>query len=182
VGKGANLFELGYELDGSIEVARKYLGTTYIYEKIRIQGGAYGAFLVFYPNSGTLNYVSYRDPNLVSSVDSYDGTPDFLRGLELDKGELVKSIIGTIGDMDLYQLPDAKGFTSLTRYLIGYTNEERQRIRDEVLSANAEDFKALADVLDMVAKKGIVIALGSAEAIQAANKERPGFLEMKKVM
>lgn len=182
VGKGANLFELGYELDGSIEVARKYLGTTYIYEKLRVQGGAYGAFMVFYPNSGTLNYVSYRDPNLTVTVDNYDGTPDFLRNLDLDQGELIKSIIGTIGDMDTYQLPDAKGFTSLIRYLIGYTDEKRQKIREEVLDANAGDFKALADVLEKVAEKGIVIALGSAEAIEAANKERGGFLEVKKVM
>ncbi len=182
VGKGANLYELGYKLDGSVSVISKYVGMTYIWERIRAQGGAYGGMFLFDSASGSLNYLSYRDPNLLSSLDNYDGTSEFLKELEISDAELTKSIIGTIGDMDAYQLPDAKGFTSLSRYLTGYSDEDRQNHRDQVLSTKAKDFKEFAMYVEQVIENGHVIVLGSAEAIEEANNERAGFLNVKKVM
>lgn len=71
-------------------------------------GGAYGGFSDFDSHSGMYTYLSYRDPNVLKTIESYDGTPDFLRTLELDNDALTKAIIGTIGDIDSYQLPDSK--------------------------------------------------------------------------
>ena len=132
VGKGANLAQLGYEHDSSIAVILRYLRTTYLWEKIRVMGGAYGVFTAYDRFSGSFNYISYRDPNLLKSLENYDGTPSFLREFELSPEELVKTIIGTIGDIDQYQLPDAKGFTSMTRYLLGYSEEARQIAREQI--------------------------------------------------
>ena len=84
--------------------------------------------------------------------------------------------------MDSYQLPDAKGFTSLSRYLTGYSDEDRQNHRDQVLSTKAKDFNDFARYVEKVIEKGHVIVLGSSEAIEAANKEREGYLKVKKVM
>jgi Zn-dependent M16 (insulinase) family peptidase len=182
VGKGANLYEMGYQLHGSVSVIRKYVGTTYLWEKIRVQGGAYGAFFVFDANSGSLNYISYRDPNLLASLENYDGTPAFLHELEISDAELTKAIIGAIGEMDTHQLPDAKGHSAFVRYLTGYTDEERQQIRNQVLSTSVEDFKTFATALEAVIEKGQVVVLGSAEAIEEANQERDGFLNVKKVL
>ena len=182
VGKGANIYKLGYQPHGSISVVRKYLGTTYIWEKIRVQGGAYGGMLAFDLNSGVFNFLSYRDPNLTATLERYDGTVDFLRNLELDEAERVKAIIGTIGDMDAYQLPDAKGFTSMVRYLSGYSDEVRQQMRDQVLSTTQADFKALAEVFQKVNETGKVAVLGSADAIAEANKEKDDFLKVKTVL
>ena len=61
--------------------------------------------------SGVFSYLSYRDPNLLKTLDVYDATANFLRELELDDDTLTKAIIGTIGDVDSYQLPDAKGYS-----------------------------------------------------------------------
>ncbi|MEW5827910.1 MAG: insulinase family protein [Chloroflexota bacterium] len=182
VGKGANLFKLGYEPHGSINVIHNYLGTTWLWEKVRVQGGAYGGMSAFDPNSGVWTYLSYRDPNLLSTLDNYDATAKFLRDLDLSREELAKSIIGTIGDFDAYLLPDAKGYTSMVRYLTHYTDEERQRIREEVLGTTVADFKSFARVLEEVARQGEVVVMGSAEAIQKANKGKEGWLEVKKVL
>jgi Zn-dependent M16 (insulinase) family peptidase len=182
VGKGANLYKLGYEPHGSINVINNYLGTTWLWEKVRVQGGAYGGFSVFDTNSGTYTFLSYRDPNLLDTLQNYDKTVDFLSNLDMSTDELRKSIIGTIGGMDAYQLPDAKGWTSMIRYLTHYTDEERQRIRDEVLGTTVANFKQFAHVLAELNKVGEVVVLGSAEAIEKANKEKAGFLEVKKVM
>ncbi len=182
VGKGANLYAQGYELDGSIHVIEKYLGTTWLWDKVRVQGGAYGGFSVFDQNSGVFTFLSYRDPNLLRTLENYDNTTKFLRELDLSKSELTKSIIGTIGDFDAYLLPDAKGYQSMLRHLTDYTDEVRQQIRDEVLGATIKDFKQFADVLERVAQNGEVVVLGSAEAIHKANAEKGQFLEVKKVL
>ena len=71
----------------------------------------------------------------------YDGTADFLRTLELDQDSLTKAIIGTIGDIDSYQLPDAKGYTAFMRHLLGVTDEERQARREQILGTSVRDFR-----------------------------------------
>ena len=118
---------------GSFSVISKYLATSWLWQQVRVQGGAYGGFCSFDPVSGIFSYLSYRDPNLLSTLDVYDQTSRFLREQALDGTELTRSIIGAIGALDRYQLPDAKGFTSLARHLIGETDESRQRRRDEIL-------------------------------------------------
>ena len=84
--------------------------------------------------------------------------------------------------MDAYLLPDAKGWTSMLRHLTNYTDDKRQQIRDEVLGTTAQDFKAFAHVLERFNASGEVVVLGSAEAIEKANQEKAGLLEVKKVM
>ena len=182
VGKGANLFKLGYEARGSVDVILNYLRNTGLWERVRVQGGAYGAYSIFSNRSGVFTYLSYRDPNLLKTLDNYDGTASFLRELDLSQEELTKSIIGVIGDLDAYQLPDAKGFTSLTRYLAGDTDEGRQLWRDQVLSTSVRDFRSFGETLEQVKKAGYVVVLGSPEALAKANAERGDWLEVKKVL
>lgn len=74
-------------------------------------------------------------------VDVYDGTAEFLRKLELDNDALTKAIIGTIGDIDAYQLPDAKGHTAFMRHLLRVTDAERQQRREQILSTSLKDFR-----------------------------------------
>lgn len=182
VGKGANLYDLGYQLDGSLYVVNKYLQTTWLWEKIRVQGGAYGGFSSFDRYSGVFSYLSYRDPNLLSTLENYDGTARFLKHLNLDEDELTKSIIGVIGDIDSYQLPDAKGYTALARTLLGVTDEDRQQIRDQVLSTTLQDFHAFADVLDKIDQESRVVVMGSQQAVEEANQQRPNWLSVQKVL
>jgi Zn-dependent M16 (insulinase) family peptidase len=182
VGKGANLYSLGYQLHGSIHVIHHYLGSTWLWEKVRVQGGAYGGMSFFDYNSGVYSFLSYRDPNLLATLNTYDQTANFLRKLELSPSELTKTIIGTISELEVYLLPDAKGFTSMVRYLTNYSDDIRQRVYEEVLGTTGQDFKAFAEPLARLAEQGEVVVLGSAEAIEKANQEKAGFLDVKKVL
>jgi Zn-dependent M16 (insulinase) family peptidase len=164
VGRALNLFDNGYRLDGSALVITKYLRTAWLWEQIRVQGGAYGALCSFDPHCGALAFASYRDPNLASTLEAYGKTADFLRTLHLDEDELTRALIGAIGGIDTYLLPDAKGYTDLIRYLTGQTNEKRQKLRDELLSTTAEDFKAFAEFLSM--EKAVTCVLGSPSEIK----------------
>ncbi|KAG2661753.1 hypothetical protein PVAP13_1KG110200 [Panicum virgatum] len=134
VGKAGNLYQSGYQLNGSAYVISKHISNTWLWDRVRVSGGAYGGFCDFDTHSGVFSYLSYRDPNLLKTLEVYDETAKFLRELEMDDDALTKAIIGTIGDVDAYQLPDAKGYSSLMRYLLGITDEERQQRREEILS------------------------------------------------
>ena len=182
VGKGANLYAHGYRLDGSILVINKYLQTTWLWERVRVQGGAYGGFSRFDLRSGNFSYLSYRDPNLLGTLENYDGTGQFLRTLKLSQEELEHSIVGTIGEIDDYLLPDARGYQSMLRSLSRVTDESRQQMRQEVLETTSADFSAFGQVLDQIKEHGRVVVLGSSDAIETAARERPGWLTVSRVM
>jgi Zn-dependent M16 (insulinase) family peptidase len=182
VGKGADLYGAGIRPSGAHLVARRYLRTTWLWDRIRVQGGAYGGQCMFDRYSGGLTFVSYRDPNLIATLDTYDHTADFLRNADLNEAELTRTIIGTIGEVDAYRLPDARGFASMQHYLVDDTDEARQRMREEILSTTTADIRNFTDALAHVAAHGLVVVLGSEQAIEAANAERPGLLSVSRVM
>jgi presequence protease len=182
VGKGADLYRLGYQLHGSILAVAPYLRNTFLWDKIRVQGGAYGGFCVFDRQSGIFTFLSYRDPNLAATLQIYDQAGRYLRGLQLSESEITKSIIGAIGDLDQHLLPDAQGYTSMLWHLTGTTDEERQRLRDEVLSTSLADFQAFGEILEQVKEAGAVTVLGSAAALQSANDSGAASFEILKVL
>ena len=181
VGKGANLLEAGYKFHGSALVISNYLRTSWLWERVRMEGGAYGAYCSFDRHSGIWSYVSYRDPNLLKTIENYDRAAEFLSQNPLTEDELTKSIIGTIGDIDVYRLPDAKGYASLVRYLIGDSDETRQCIRDEVLATRPEHFKAFAEILKQLNERAKIVVMGSPAAIEKANEAKNGWLQVTKV-
>ena len=182
VAKGASLYDAGYELDGSVFAIDAFLRTAWLWEQVRMKGGAYGAFSIFDYRSGIFDFVSYRDPNLLDTLAAYDATADFLKTLEVHKDELVKSVIGAIGKMDAYLLPDAKGYTAMTRYLMGENDAFRQQLRDELLDVRAEDFHAFGDALAELNKIGHVVVLGGEAAIDDANAQLTPPLSKTKVL
>ena len=109
---------------------------------------------------------------------AYDDTCDFLSKISLDKDALTKTVVGTIGEIDSYQLPDAKGRSSFARHVLGITDAERQQRREEVLGTTEKDFKEFADVLAAVkGPAGRVVAVTSKGDLDAAHKKQPGFFE-----
>jgi presequence protease len=182
VGKGANLYDLGYEEDGSVMVITQHLRATWLWDKVRVQGGAYSAMSIFDRLSGVLTYLSYRDPNLLQTLEIYDRSGPFLKQLDLDQQELTKAIIGAIGDLDTYQLPDAKGYTAMVRHLLRIDDDLRQKIRSEVLLTKVEDFRAFGEVLERISGNETVVVLGSAGAIEGVNSQHPGWLQVTRVL
>ncbi|KAI0566170.1 presequence protease [Gracilaria domingensis] len=168
VGKAANLYDLGFKPSGGHSVASRHLGTSYLWDTVRVQGGAYGGFCRMDVKTGMFMYLSYRDPNVGATLNSYDGAPGFMSKLSLSEEELTRSVIGMIGAMDSYQLPDAKGFASMLRQINGNTDEIRQRRRDEVLAVSLKDFRELGEALQAVREQGTVVVVGGEDALKKA--------------
>ncbi|MGY6217484.1 insulinase family protein [Methylolobus aquaticus] len=183
VAKGADVYALGHALHGSWLVVQNWLSTTYLWERVRVRGGAYGGSCRFDPLSGVFMYSSYRDPNLAQTVQIYDRTAEFLRTQPPDRAEVERAIIGVIGSLDRYMLPDAKGYTALRHHLAALNDPLRQQIRDEVLATDLRHFHDFARVLDDVASHGHVVAVGSLQAIEQANAALGGdWLSVTRVL
>lgn len=168
VGKAGNLYSHDSRFHGSAHVICRYLRNSWLWDRVRVQGGAYGAMCLLDRLSGILSFVSYRDPNIGTTLKAFDQSARFLREIALSKEELTKAIIGAIGDIDQYQFPDAKGYTSMVRYLVGDTDETLQRIREEVLGTTVKDFRRFADVLVGIRDTGLIKVLGSESALDQA--------------
>lgn len=170
VGKGCNIYDLGYTWHGSAHVITRHLRMGWLWDQIRVQGGAYGAFCALDRMSGSLAQVSYRDPNVEKTLDVYDRTAHYLSHLDLSERELTRAIVGAIGDLDAYLLPDAKGMASLTRYLTDDQEALRQQMREEILGTTQKHFQAFADVMSEATRKGAVCVLGGAQAESVAGE------------
>jgi hypothetical protein len=178
VGKGCGLTEHGIQLTGAAQVVNKLIRTGYLWEKVRVQGGAYGAFCIMDRLAGSLAFVSYRDPNVADTVKAFDGLAEYLDTVTIDADELEKSIIGAIGEIDAYQLPDAKGFTALARYLTNQDDAYLQTVREQALSASENDFRQLAQAVRTVAQNGDICVLGDSLAMENSGLD----LDIKQVL
>jgi Zn-dependent M16 (insulinase) family peptidase len=176
--KGARLSQLGFPANGSTHVVKSYLDMNWLWPKVRVQGGAYGGGCFLDRRSTLFAFYSYRDPNLLETLDVYDGTPNFLRSAKISQSELERCIIGTVGEIERYRLPDAKGFEAMQRRLVGDTDAVLERVREEVLSTTVADVRAFADVAADIARRGRVVVIGSKTSIEGASKERPRLLAM----
>jgi len=171
VAAGDRLFQPGEVCNlGATNCIVRYLSRGYLWDNVRVVGGAYGGGAAFNPTSGALAFSSYRDPNLQGTLYIYAGSAQHLAELELSDQALEQAIVGAVGDLDQPMTPDQKGSRALAWYLTGVTTEERQKFRDEVLATSRQDFADFAERLKGLQLK--VATFASPEAIEAANAAR----------
>ncbi len=161
VGKAINLYDHGFEFSGKFDVLKALLRTVYLWDRVRVKGGAYGSSLSFDLYTGDLTLVSYRDPNLVETLSVYDEIADFLNQLEMPADELEKIIIGTAGKLDPPLTSDRKGSIAKIEHLTGLTQEFKQRRVEELLSTRLDDVREYAGWFEKVRDQGTVCALGN---------------------
>ena len=166
VGKGINLFELGMKYSGRFDVLNAVLRTCFLWDRVRVQGGAYGSQSSFDSYSGDYGLVSYRDPNLTETLDIYDQIGDYLDTLDISDKELTKILIGCVGRLDPPMTADRKGSISMVEYLTGKTYELKQKRRDELLSTRLDDIKSFAGIFRKIKESGNVCVLGNEEKIK----------------
>ena len=154
---------------GALRVTRHLLNYDYLWNEVRVKGGAYGVSCQF-TREGEGFFASYRDPNLEGTVNVYQKAADFLTGYQADEREITKTIIGTISGMDTPLTPNMKGRRSMAGYLSGVTEEMLQRERDQVLSCSIEDIRALAPVMKAVSEAGNLCVIGNEKHIKEAGE------------
>ena len=136
-----------------------------------MQGGAYGCFARYGRATGSFTFASYRDPNVENTLKVYRATADYLGDLSLSEADITRAVVGAIGDVDTYMLPGAKGSTAFSRWMAGESDEERQRIREEILGTKLSDFHDFAPYLAKALEAAVPCVLGGADAEALASAE-----------
>lgn len=168
VGLGGNLRDAGYTFHGSALVVLRHLRMGYLWDRVRVQGGAYGSFISHNRANGSFIFLSYRDPNVERTLETYRNAADYLGNLAMSDADVARAVVGAIGDMDAYMLPGAKGSTAMWRKLSGDTDEIRARIREEALSTSLKDFHDFAPWLARMLATATPCALGGSDVENAA--------------
>ncbi|MCM8709462.1 insulinase family protein [Clostridium sp. SYSU_GA19001] len=169
VAKAYNFRKLGYSYTGTLQVLKTIVGFDYLWNRVRVQGGAYGAFANFQWGGNTV-FSSYRDPNLTETLNAYDKAAEFIENFNADNREMTKYIIGTISELDSPLTPAMKGYIADEYYIRHVTQEAIQKEREEILNTKKEDIKNLASLVSDVMKQNYFCVLGSEEKIKA-NKD-----------
>ncbi len=159
--EGMNLNILGEKYSGVIRVLGKILSLSYLWNEVRVQGGAYGAgFSV--AETGNAGYYSYRDPNPVRSLDIYKKSSEFIRKFVKSEEEIDKFIIGSISDLEPLQSTKVYAFACDSDYFRNICKEDRQREKQQMLSATKADLENYCEILQQLGKQGAQCIIGHA--------------------
>lgn len=168
IAKGYNFKELGYDFRGFMLVGKKIIDTDYLWEEVRVKGGAYGSSCVL-NTRGVIYCTSYRDPNVNSTIDVYNNVHNYLDSLEMDEATIDKYIVGTVSDM-VRQITNSYRMMYAEKAIFeDFTNEKRQTILNEVLDTKIEDIKSMAPMFKDVMKQDFMSAVGSSKIKKEAS-------------
>ncbi|MBR6003561.1 MAG: hypothetical protein IK068_02430, partial [Lachnospiraceae bacterium] len=160
-----NFKKLGLEYKGSLQVLRSLLNTDYLWNQVRVLGGAYGCFCSFAANGDTY-FASYRDPKLKDTYKTFDGIEEFVKDYDGDKEEVERYIISTIADYDAPLSPSIKFTKAYTYYMSGVTNEDKQKERDEILSTTPAEIRSLAEYIAKIKESKVLSCVGGEEMLK----------------
>lgn len=163
--KGYNFRRLNFEYQGSMRVLETIMRYDYLWNRIRVQGGAYGAFVQFERN-GNMVYGSYRDPNLAETVHVYDEAAQYIAAFKVTGREMTKYIIGTMSGIDSPLTASMKGERAAENYLQHITQHDMEQERREILETTEEKVRSLAALVDECMKQNYICVLGGEEKIQ----------------
>ncbi|RYM04767.1 insulinase family protein [Sporolactobacillus sp. THM7-7] len=164
VAKGANFKALGFPYTGKLQVLRQILTLDYLWNRVRVQGGAYGCG-VSLDRSGNFIFWSYRDPNLGETLTVYDEAAQYAESFHGDEYEMTKYIIGTVSRLDTPLSPKSKGEQADARYFRHIAQADIQRTRDEILSTSQADIQAFSALLKAVVDQNHICVFGSEDQI-----------------
>lgn len=168
VAKGGDFKDAGFRYRGSMSVLETILRYEYLWTRIRVQGGAYGAFANFFTN-GSMLFCSYRDPNLEETVQVYDEMVQYLTTFQVSSREMKKYIIGTMSRLDLPLTPALRGLRAMSLYFRGATEKDLTEHRKSVIACAPATIRGLSEVVKTVMDSNRVCVMGSEQKIREAS-------------
>ena len=175
VARVGNFIDGGAKYSGALQILKVILGYDYLWQNIRVKGGAYGCMSNF-NRIGEAYLISYRDPNLKRTMEVYEGVVDYLKNFNVSDRDMNKFIIGTMSNLDRPMNPAAKGARSMNLYMNHVSEEMIRTERGQILDARQEDIRNLAGVLQAMLDQHLICVIGSEDKIE---EQKDMFLEVR---
>ena len=167
--RAGNFIKKGLPYTGALKVLKVMMGYDYLWNQVRVKGGAYGCMCSFSRN-GDGYFVSYRDPNLEKTVEVYEQAALYIRNFDADERAVTQFIIGAVSELDTPMTPYSKGVYSLGCYMTHITMEQLQRERDELLATTDETLKGLSRYVEAFMSEECLCVVGNGEKIRESEK------------
>ncbi|MGN0382900.1 MAG: insulinase family protein, partial [Eubacterium sp.] len=175
VARSGNYTKAGYEFNGSLNVLRTIMNYEYLWNNVRVRGGAYGCSALF-TRQGDCTFTSYRDPNLKITNQVFEKAADYIEKFSAGNREMNKFIIGTMSELDAPLSTSAKGARNFIMYMTDTTYEDIQKSREEVLTTTASDIQNLAPMIRAAMECNNICTVGNEGKIE---EDREIFNETK---
>ncbi|MBQ9990303.1 MAG: insulinase family protein [Lachnospiraceae bacterium] len=169
VAKAGNFISKGLPYTGALRVLKVIMGYDYLWNQVRVKGGAYGCMAGFGKN-GDSYFVSYRDPNLEKTLQVYQKAAAYLKAFTGEERTMTQYIIGAVSDLDVPLTPQAKGLRSLSAYMTGQSEEDFQRERDQLLSVTGEEIRRMAAYVEAILEDDCLCVVGTRSKIEENEK------------
>ena len=165
VAKAGNFLNKDLPYTGALRMLKVIMGYDYLWNQVRVKGGAYGCMSGFSKN-GDSYFVSYRDPNLAKTLEVYGKAVDYIRNFSGDERTMTQYLIGAISDLDVPLTPQSKGLRSLSAYMTNQTEEDFQKERDQLLEADVETIRGLAKYVESFLQDDCICVVGAAAKVK----------------
>ena len=163
-----NFKKMGLPYTGALKVFENAVSTDYLWKNVRVLGGAYGCMCGF-NFDGTAYFVSYRDPNLEKTLETYKGVVNYLKDFSASKEEMLKYIIGAVGNYDFPKSPSNKGLRSLVSYLSNKTEDDYKFEKFQIINAKESDIKGLVAYVESLVLQNNICVIGNDKKIDDTN-------------
>jgi presequence protease len=179
VSLGGNFLKEGVKYSGNLEVVKNYLSSDYLFDTVRLKGGAYGSWIYFNNISGFLSITSYRDPNVGKTLEIYHKIPEHLKNFSMDPSSFTNIKIGAYAAFDPLLSPYLKGKKSKEDYMTGITREFVEKTACDILSTTQKDIRETADLFAGFLNDSVITAMGNEEKLKKDKDIFSAVIELK---
>ncbi len=158
----------GYEHSGMMYVLSRIISLDYLWTRVRMRGGAYGCSCMIESMGGMFALVSYRDPHVKMTYETYRSLPAFLRAFDVDESEMTKFVIGAFSVLDQPKRVWVEARTCDSRAFAHVTDDMRKKTRLQALNTTQEDIRAAADMIEKVFINASVCTVGAADKVASS--------------
>lgn len=162
---GYNYRALGFDYSGKMRILNSVISRNWLNQQVRVIGGAYGGYSILSPG-GLAAFVSYRDPNLRQTLETYKLTAEFVKNFTADEKEMTQFIIGVIADLDQPLSAAERGNRAFSNYFSELDSGYYQRERDEVMTTSVEDIRAYSGMIQEIMNQGVHCVYGNSDLLE----------------
>lgn len=177
VAQGLCFSHYGYQYRGQFEVVANVLENTYLWDRVRLQGGAYGCDIML-SREGYLVICSYCDPHLKSTLEVYSGISHYLKHIKLSKDTIERAIISTLGAMIAPSSMEQKSERACMYFITKMSQDKRQEIYNEIKQTTIKDFREMSKIFEVMAAKGPICVIGNKKKLDL-QKERFQLIDLR---
>lgn len=159
IAMGINFINEGYSYRGQYEVVVSVLENTYLWDRVRLQGGAYGCDILL-SQEGHLIVCSYCDPNFIRTLNVFKKIGNYLRKIQLSQEAIQRAIVSTLGVFVAPCSIEQKSERACTYFITGMPQSKRQQVYDEIRQTTLQDFRDMGQLFEALGKNGVICAFG----------------------